>query len=380
MQIKLKPVLTAIGLMSGTSYDGVDIALIETDGEGIAGLGPTGYRPYSAPERDVLRQAIAAASNLSSPLERPRSLIEAEELVTEMHAEAIEAFLAANGLPQTSVAVVGFHGQTVLHRPDRRISIQLGNGEALAARIGIPVVYGLRSADIAAGGQGAPIVPIFHRAMVGMLKRAQPVAVLNLGGVANLTFVSGHELVAFDTGPGNALIDDFVRLRTGQPHDDEGSVAAAGTPDEAALTRVLAHPFFAKRPPKSLDRNAFRHWVAEEGRLAEKSTQDGAATITALTAASVAGAIRLLPQPPQSWIAAGGGTRNPTLMRMLRERLAPAHVDTAADVGWSADALEAQAFGFLAVRSLKGLPITFPSTTGAPRPLSGGILAKNTSR
>lgn len=381
MQIKLKSAitLTAIGLMSGTSYDGVDIALVETDGECIGGLGPTAYRPYSAPERDVLRQAIAAASNLSSPLERPRSLVEAEELVTEMHAEAVEAFLAANGLPQTSVAVVGFHGQTVLHRPDRRISIQLGNGEALAARIGIPVVYGLRNADIAAGGQGAPIVPIFHRAMVGMLKRVHPVAVLNLGGVANLTFVSGDELIAFDTGPGNALIDDFVRLRTGQPHDDRGSVAAAGTPDEAALTRVLAHPFFAKPPPKSLDRNAFRHWVAEEGRLAEKSTQDGAATVTALTAASVASAIRLLPQPPQSWIAAGGGTRNPTLMRMLRERLAPAHVDTAADVGWSADALEAQAFGFLAVRSLKGLPITFPSTTGAPRPLSGGILARNTS-
>jgi anhydro-N-acetylmuramic acid kinase len=370
--------LTAIGLMSGTSYDGVDIALINTDGERIGRLGPTGYRPYSTPEREVLRHAIAAASNLSSPDERPLALSAAEELVTDMHAEAVEAFLAANGLPQSSVAVVGFHGQTVLHRPDRRISIQLGNGEALAARIGIPVVYGFRAADIASGGQGAPMVPIFHRAMAGLLRRAHPVAVLNLGGVANLTFISGDVLIAFDSGPGNALIDDFLRLRTGHPQDEHGAVAAAGSVDEAALTRLLAHPFFAKPGPKSLDRNAFRHWVAEEGDFAGKSTEDGAATITALTAAAVALASKHLPQRPQSWIAAGGGTRNDTLMGMLRERLAPARVDTAADVGWSADALEAQAFGFLAVRSLKGLPITFPSTTGAPRPLPGGILAKKT--
>jgi anhydro-N-acetylmuramic acid kinase len=273
--------------------------------------------------------------------------------------------------------VVGFHGQTVLHRPDRRLSIQLGNGAALSARIGIPVVYDFRAADIAAGGQGAPIVPIFHRAMVRMLKRPHPVAVLNLGGVANLTFISGDQLIAFDTGPGNALIDDFLRLRTGQPQDDEGSAAGAGKVDEGALTRLLAHPFFAKKGPKSLDRNEFLHWVAQEGGFAGKSTQDGAATITALTAASVALAVDLLPHRPQSWIAAGGGTRNPTLLRMLRERLAPARVDTAAEIGWSADALEAQAFAYLAVRSLKGLPITFPNTTGAPRPLPGGILAKS---
>ena len=159
------PTLTAIGLMSGTSYDGVDLALIETDGERIGRFGMTGYRPYSVPEREVVRHAIAAASNLSSDGERPRAVIEAEQLITDMHAEAVEAFLAASGLPQSSVAVVGFHGQTVLHRPDRKLSIQLGNGEALAARIGIPVVYNFRAADIAAGGQGAPVVPIFHRAM-----------------------------------------------------------------------------------------------------------------------------------------------------------------------------------------------------------------------
>jgi anhydro-N-acetylmuramic acid kinase len=355
----------------------VDVALIETDGEEIGRLGPTGYRPYSDPERDVVRRAIAVAANLSDRSARPAVLAEAEELVTDMHAEAVEAFLAANGMPPSEVAVVGFHGQTVLHRPDRGLTIQLGNGAALAGRIGIPVVYDFRAADVAAGGHGAPMVPVFHRAMLRLIKRAHPVGVLNLGGVANVTFINGGtELVACDTGPGNALIDDFVRLRTGQPQDDEGRAAAAGKVDEAAVARVLKHPFFATPPPKSLDRNAFRHWVTEEGRLTSKSTPDGAATLTAITAAAVAHAITVLPRAPVAWIVAGGGTRNPTLMRMLAERLAPAQIETAGAVGWSADALEAQAFAYLAVRTLKGLPLTFPTTTGAPRPLTGGILAR----
>jgi len=370
--------LTAIGLMSGTSYDGVDVALVETDGEEIGQLGPTGYRPYSERERDRLRRAIAAAADLESRTERPPLLAEAEELVTDVHAEAVEAFLAANGMAPAAVAVVGFHGQTVLHRPERRLTIQLGNGQALAARLGIPVVYDLRAADVAAGGQGAPIVPVFHRAMVQLLKRAHPVGVLNLGGVANLTFIDGKaDLIAFDTGPGNALIDDFVRLRTGQPQDDGGRIAAAGKVDEVAVARVLAHPFFGKRPPKSLDRNAFRHWVTEEGGLAAMSTEDGAATLTAITAAAVAQGVKVLPRAPTSWIAGGGGTRNPTLMRMLAERLAPAAVEIAGAVGWSADALEAQAFAYLAVRSLKGLPNTFPTTTGVPRPIAGGVIARD---
>jgi anhydro-N-acetylmuramic acid kinase len=368
---------TAIGLMSGTSYDGVDVALVETDGEDIGNLGPTGYRPYSDQEREVLRRAMAAAVNLKNRTDRPKPLAEAEELVTDMHAEAAEAFLAANGMAASAVTVVGFHGQTVLHRPDRGVTVQLGNGPALAARLGIPVVYDLRGADVAAGGQGAPVVPVFHRAMVRLLKRTHPVAVLNLGGVANLTFIDGEEsLLAFDTGPGNALIDDFLQQRSGQLHDDGGRTAAAGQVDEAAVARVLAHPFFVRQPPKSLDRNAFRHWVAEEGRLAGKSTEDGAATLTAITAASVARAVTLLPRVPACWIAAGGGTRNPTLMRMLAERLKPAPIETAGAVGWSADALEAQAFAYLAVRTLHGLAITFPTTTGVGQPLTGGVVAK----
>src|SRR5712692_5651741 len=191
---------TAIGLMSGTSYDGVDVALIETDGEEIGRLGPTGYRPYSDPEREVVRRAIAVAANLTDRSARPAMLAEAEELVTDMHAEAVEAFLAANGMPPSAVAVVGFHGQTVLHRPERGLTVQLGNGSALAARLGIPVVYDFRAADVAAGGQGAPVVPVFHRAMVRLLKRGHPVGVLNVGGVANVTLIDGADLVAFDTG------------------------------------------------------------------------------------------------------------------------------------------------------------------------------------
>jgi anhydro-N-acetylmuramic acid kinase len=213
--------------------------------------------------------------------------------------------------------------------------------------------------------------------MVRTLGRPYPVGVLNLGGVANVTFIDAEgDLIAFDTGPGNALIDDFVRQRTGQPRDDEGRSAAAGKVDTAAVARILTHPFFARPAPKSLDRNAFRQWVAEEGGLSAKSTEDGAATLTAVTAASVAQGVAILPRPPLCWIAAGGGTRNPTLMRMLAECLAPAKVDSAGDVGWSADALEAQAFAYLAVRSLKGLPLTFPTTTGVPQPMSGGVLAR----
>jgi len=366
--------VTAIGLMSGTSYDGVDVALIETDGEEIGSLGPTGYRPYSDQERDLLRRAIAVATNLGDRTERPKILAQVEELVTDMHAEAVEAFLAANGMAASAVGVVGFHGQTVLHRPDRGLTVQIGNGRALATRLGIPVVYDFRAADVAAGGQGAPVVPVFHRALVRQLKRPHPVGVLNLGGVANVTFIDGNvELIAFDTGPGNALIDDFVRMRTGQPRDDDGRTAAAGKVDEDAVARVLKHPFFAKAPPKSLDRNAFRHWAMEEGRLTEKSTEDALATLTAVTAASVAHATKVLPRAPAGWLVAGGGTRNPTLMRMLAQRLAPVSIETAGAVGWSADAVEAQAFAYLAVRSLNGLAITFPGTTGAPHPLTGGV-------
>ncbi len=369
--------LSAIGLMSGTSYDGVDVALINTDGEDIGRIGPTLYRPYSEDERVLLRQAMASATNLANRAERPGPLVEAEALVTRSHAEAVEAFLAANGMAASDIAVVGFHGQTVLHDPRRRLTVQLGQGDALAGRLGIPVVYDFRAADVAAGGQGAPFVPVFHRAMVRLLDQGGPIAVLNIGGVANLTYIDGEaELIACDIGPGNALIDDFVRLRTGSPHDDDGRAAAAGKVDEDAVEHILAHPFFAKPPPKSLDRNAFHHWIAADARMAGKSLEDGAATLTALTAGAIARSIGLLPRPPRSFIVAGGGIRNPVLMRMLTQRVATASVQTADAVGWSADALEAQGFAYLAVRSLNGLPLSFPTTTGVPRPMTGGVLAR----
>ena len=208
------------------------------------------------------------------------------------------------------------------------MTLQIGDGAALAARLGIPVVYDFRAADVAAGGQGAPLAPIYHRALVRRLSRAAPVAVLNIGGVANVTYIDGEELIACDTGPGNALLDDFLRLRTGRPLDTDGSKAAAGAVDEATIERLLRHPFFLAPPPKSLDRNDFRGWVGDT--LDGIGVEDGAATLTALTAAAVARIVPHLPRPPKTWIVAGGGARNPTLMRMLAGRLAPARIESGA--------------------------------------------------
>jgi anhydro-N-acetylmuramic acid kinase len=366
--------LLAIGLMSGTSQDGVDVALLDTDGERINRLGATACRPFSKAERTVLRRATAAAVNLTDRAARPDAVAEAERLINNVHAEAVESFLVANGLARGEVAVVGFHGQTLLHRPERLLTMQIGEGRALAAQLGIPVVYDFRAADVAAGGQGAPLAPVFHRALARKLNRASPIAVLNIGGVANVTFIDGEQLIACDTGPGNALLDDFLRVQTREPLDIDGRVAASGAVDEKTIARLLAHPFFAAPPPKSLDRNEFRGFVGDT--LDGIEVANGAATLTALTAAAVARIVPHLPRVPASWIVAGGGARNPTLMRMLAEWLAPAQVDSAHAVGWSIDSLEAQAFAYLAVRSLRGLPLTFPGTTCAPRPLTGGVLAK----
>jgi len=354
--------------------DGVDVALVDTDGERVAGLGPTHYRPYSDGERDLLRQAVAEATTLTDRAARPGVLAAAETMVTDAHAEAVENFFAEEGIQKSDVAVIGFHGQTVLHRPERKLTVQIGDGAALAKRIGVTVAYDFRAADVAAGGQGAPLVPVFHRALVEMLGGERPVAVLNVGGVANLTYCDGDAPpVACDTGPGNALIDDFMRAHAGQPFDSDGAAAAAGKIDEAFLARALRDPFFDRPPPKSLDRNDF---AALDRNLPNWSVEDGAATLAAFTAATVALAMDHLPRPPRRWIVSGGGARNRALMAMLEKRLAPARVETADSVGWSRDALEAQAFGYLAARTLNALPITFPTTTGAPRPMTGGRVAR----
>jgi anhydro-N-acetylmuramic acid kinase len=369
--------MRAIGLMSGTSMDGIDVAVIETDGEEVTRLGPSALHFYNEYEEGVLRRAMEAAPALRDRAERPGVIAEAEKVVTVLHASAVNMFLDANGIDRGTIDAVGFHGQTILHRPKEKLTVQLGDGAALAAETRLPVVYDFRSADVAAGGHGAPLVPVFHRALARKLDRPHPIAVLNLGGVANITFIDGkNDPIACDTGPASALIDDFMHERIGETWDKDGVAAAAGRVDEAAIAQLLTHPFFAQPAPKSLDRNDFREWVATHAGLSKKSTEDGAATLTALTAASIARAAAILPRPPVTWIAAGGGSHNPTLMRMLSERLYPAEVITAGQVKWSADALEAQAFAFLAVRSLLGLPLTFPTTTGAPRPMTGGVLVR----
>ena len=365
------PALKAIGLMSGTSLDGVDVALLETDGESAVRDGPTGYRPYVESERALLRTALADAATLSDRTARPGSLREAEALVTRAHAEAVEFFLAKNKLTAHEIAVIGFHGQTVLHRPQNRLTVQLGDGAALAKRLGIRVVFDFRAADVAAGGQGAPLVPVFHRALAQALDLARPLAIVNIGGVANVTYLDGDgDPIAFDTGPGNAPIDDLVRARTGEGFDRDGKLAARGKVHEELVAKLLADPYFRQRPPKSLDRAQFARLP-----LDALSTEDAAATATAIVAASIAKAQDHLPKPPASWIVAGGGARNPVLMAMLRKRL-PGKVLRAGEVGWSSDALEAQAFAYLAVRSLKGLPITFPTTTGVPGPMTGGVIVE----
>ena len=365
--------LVAIGLMSGTSLDGVDVALIETDGSRIDRFGPTGYRAYSETERDLLRNALNAGAALSDRAARPGVIAQAEELTTCAHAEAVEQFLATNSIASHAVDVIGFHGQTILHRPQHQLTVQIGDGQALAERLGILVVFDFRAADVAADGQGAPLVPIFHQALTRDLDRPHPIAVLNVGGVANVSYVNGNdEPIACDTGPGNALLDDFMRARTGEPLDRDGGGASAGRVDEAFVARVLEDPFFAQHCPKSLDRNAF---AAANLGLSELSVADGAATLTAVTAAAAASVVPHLPEPPRTWIVAGGGARNLTLLRMLRQRLSPAAVVTAEAVGWSGDSLEAQAFAYLAVRHLRGFPITFPTTTGVGQPMAGGVLA-----
>lgn len=364
--------LRAIGMMSGTSLDGVDVALIETDGKRIAGFGPAGYRPYAESERAVLRRALEEAPTISDRDARPGILAEAERVVTIAHAEAIATFTAQHGITREDIDIVGFHGQTVLHRPERRLTVQIGDAAALAKAIHIPVMHDFRAADVAAGGQGAPLVPVYHRALAQSLEREGPVVLVNIGGVSNITYIDGTEtLIACDTGPGNALLDDFMFRVLGKPFDCEGRLAAEGTVDESWLARSLQQPFFTKPPPKSLDRNDFARL-----RLESFVAADGAATLTAFTAASIAAIVPLLPTPPQSWIVVGGGARNLTLLRMLRERLAPATVETGDQLGWSSDAIEAQAFGYLAARGLKGLPLSYPATTGVPMPMTGGLMAQ----
>lgn len=358
---------TALGLMSGTSMDGIDVALIRTDGDAEVQRGPFLGVPYDAAMRAALAAAVAEARSLRRPDDRTGSLGEVERRLTGLHAGAVSAFLVAHDLDIAGVDVIGFHGQTVLHRPEARLTVQLGDGAALARSTGVVVVDSLRRADVAAGGQGAPLVPVYHRALAATLPET-PVAFVNIGGVANVSFVSEDALIAFDCGPGNALLDDWALRVTGTPVDRDGALAASGIPDEGVLARLMAHPFFAAAWPKSLDRNAF-----SLDPLAGLSARDGAATLARFTVEGIAAARGLLPARPVRWIVCGGGRRNPVLLAALAARL-DAPVEAAEAAGFDGDAMEAEAWGYLAVRSLKGLPISFPATTGCPAPMTGGVL------
>lgn len=355
----------AVGLMSGTSMDGVDAALIETDGRRLVARHGASGVPTPPDLASALGEVIHdPARARSDPLD---ALV---ARLTDLNAEAVEALLRRLGVAPSAVAVVGYHGQTILHRPAERFTRQLGDGARLAARLGIDVVNDFRSADVAAGGQGAPLAPLYHAALVADLPR--PVAILNIGGVANVTYIDGDMILAFDTGPGNAPIDDWMRRGAGEPFDRDGATAAAGVVVEDRVTAAMMNPFFRQPAPKSLDRNAFSAGLARGLSLA-----DGAATLTAFTAASVAAARALLPKPPAAWYVGGGGRLNPVLMGALAERLSPAAVYPVDRLGWDGDALEAEAFAFLAVRSLDGLPLSLPGTTGAPGPLTGGVLHRH---
>ncbi len=362
----------AIGTMSGTSMDGVDVALIETDGEIVSRFGAYLSREYTPTERHVLRGAVNAAQDIADRHARPGPIAEAERLVTEIHLKAIDALIQREGIAHDAVDVVGFHGQTILHRPERRLTVQIGDGGALSRRLKIPVVYDFRAADVASGGQGAPLVPVFHRALLRAFADDGPIVVVNIGGVANVTYLDGEaEPIAFDTGPGNAPMDELMLSRSGKPMDADGAVAASGKADAVLVSAALAHKFFTQVPPKSLDRADFARFD-----FAGLSLADALATAAEIITASIALSRKYFPKEPMRWIVAGGGARNPTLVKLLREKLAPAKVQTAEEIGWQSSAVEAQAFAFLAVRSMKNLPLSFPKTTGVSKPMTGGVLVK----
>jgi anhydro-N-acetylmuramic acid kinase len=352
-------IYTAIGLMSGTSLDGIDAAVIRTDGQSV--VKPMAFLTIAYD--DITRKALRAC--LGCRADTDGRVARAERAMTEAHARVVKTVIQAARIKMDDVDLIGFHGQTVFHDPDNRFTWQIGDGPLLAKLCGRKVVYDFRSADVAAGGQGAPLIPVYHAALAVNLPK--PVAILNIGGVANVTYIgTDGSLIAFDTGPGNALIDDWVLKRTGGRCDLDGKIAAAGTIDSAALSRLLQNPFFEMRVPKSLDRDA---WATDF--LQDLSLEDGAATLSAFTVAAVEQALHHLPEKPKAWYVTGGGRHNPVLMKGLARalRLPVKSVDT---LGWDGDALEAQGFAYMAVRSELGLPISFPSTTGVPAAMCGG--------
>ncbi|WP_299350375.1 anhydro-N-acetylmuramic acid kinase [uncultured Shimia sp.] len=355
---------TALGAMSGTSLDGVDAAVVETDGERIFGFGDTGYRAYRDEERAVLNAALGTWAGAKAEA--------AAEVVEAAHIEVLQGF---NGID-----LVGFHGQTLAHEPRGRGTCQVGDGQNLARTLDLPVVWDFRSADVQLGGEGAPLAPFFHFACAKWIKAQAPVCFLNLGGVGNITWVDPSKdapenegaLLAFDTGPANAPINDLMRERLGLDCDLDGKIALNGEVETGALELFLAEPYFARMPPKSLDRNDFAEMV---GLVRELSDADAAATLTAMCAAGVASAMPHCPAPPKEVLVTGGGRHNPVLMEMLQVSL-DCPVRPVEAVGLDGDMLEAQAFAYLAVRVARGLPTSCPTTTGVRALVGGGVVSE----
>ena len=367
-----------IGLMTGTVLDGmIDIAAIRTDGESVEEFGPWMLIPYPEEVRTLIADALAAAQEWGFAGPEPPIFRSAEDALTRAQAEAVQRFLSEVQILPRQVSLIGFHGQTVLHRAPSVVSLgttrQLGDGELMARVTGIDVAYDFRSADMRAGGQGAPLSATYHRCLLQRISAAADVAVLNLGGVGNLTWWNGEDLIAFDTGPANAPLNDWIARHGLGSMDRDGTLATQGTVDEERLSALLTHPYFSTPYPKSLDRNAFPAATVDGLTVA-----DGAATLTALTAAAVGEALERLPKRPTTLIVCGGGRKNPAIMNALRRR-AGVTLLAAEDAGWRGDAIEAECFAYLALRSFRGLPISFPLTTGVKWPMTGGRIA-NASR
>lgn len=349
-------VYTAIGLMSGTSLDGIDVALIRTDGMDYTELLDFQEFPYD----DSLQKPVRKAFGKTAP---DSITAEAERLITNKHIEAVNK-------TGWRADIVGFHGQTIHHDPSRKFTWQIGDAQRLADETGIDVVGDMRQADVRAGGQGAPLLPLCHRAFAMAVEK--PIVILNLGGVGNITWLGEDraDILAFDTGPANALIDDLVKERTGKPYDNNGQIAAKGKPNNEIIIKWLAHDYFNKQPPKSLDRN---EWDVRE--INDLNLENAVATLAEFTVRSVVTSVLKLPGHPRGLYVAGGGRYNKYMMARLQEMLG-FPVSSVENLGWNGDALEAQGFAYLAVRSLLGLALTLPTTTGVPEPMTGGVLYK----
>ena len=364
-----------LGFMSGTSLDGIDMAVLEADGQRIAAFGPTGESPLPDDVRDLVLEAIIAGRTWQRGTPEPLVFKAAGDAVTEAHVMAATQFLSAHKMTFSDLDLLGFHGQTILHEPPTDAgpgrTRQLGSGALMAALTGVRTAFDFRTQDVAAGGQGAPLVPIYHAALsAGHTQLQAPLAIVNIGGVANVTLVSGDgSLMAFDTGPGNGPLDQWVAAAGLGRFDRDGALSSAGQVDQKILDRVMGHRFFADLGPKSLDRYDFNSDL-----VAGLAVEDGAATLAALVARSIALGLSRASEPLNGVIICGGGRHNLAIMGALTEACT-APVLTAEQAGWDGDAMEAQAFAYLAARTLKGLPISFPATTGVAQPMVGGRLA-----